>query len=305
MKHDRSPRPRRLAAGVLTGFALMLGITATPARAADEAAVKRGEYIFNTADCVGCHTDAKNKGERLAGGRPLATPFGTFYPPNITPDKANGIGNWTLADFTKALRQGVAPQGYYYYPVFPYTSFTGMSDTDIADLYAYLMAQPAVAQANKPHQVKFPFGWRFLLLGWRTLFFTEGPLQPVSGKDAESNRGDYLANAVAHCGECHTPRNFLGAMQTGRLFSGNPAGPDGQKAPNITPDPETGIGKWSVEDITTVIKSGQTPDFDFVGSGMAEVVNGTKTLTDADLHAIAVYLKSVPPIFTPKPAPKT
>jgi mono/diheme cytochrome c family protein len=287
-------------------FAIAVGLGGPPAAcAADDEAVKRGEYVFNAADCVGCHTDAKNGGQRLAGGRPLATPFGTFFPPNITPDQEHGIGKWSVADLKRALRQGIAPEGFYYYPVFPYTSFTGMSDQDIADLYAYLMAQPPVAQPNKRHEVKFPFGWRFLLVGWRSLFFTEGPLEPVQGKDAEWNRGYYLANAVAHCGECHTPRNYLGAMQQSRLFAGNPNGPDGQRAPNITPDPDSGLGKWSLEDITTLLKTGQTPDFDFVGSGMGEVVNGTKNLTDADLKAIAVYIKTVPAIFTPKPPPKT
>jgi len=140
--------------------------------AADEAAVKRGEYIFNAADCVGCHTDVKGKGKRLAGGRPLATPFGTFYSPNITPDPATGIGKWSLADFRRALRQGIAPEGHYYYPVFPFPAFTGMSDADIEDLYAYLIAQEPVVQPDKPHDLKFPFGWRFTLLGWRLLYFS-------------------------------------------------------------------------------------------------------------------------------------
>jgi mono/diheme cytochrome c family protein len=291
---------------IALALAVAIGVWAPSAsRAAEDDAVKRGESVFNTADCVGCHTDAKNHGQRLAGGRPLATPVGTFYPPNITPDKEHGIGKWSLADFKRALRQGMAPEGFYYYPVFPYTSFTGMSDQDIADLYAYLMAQPAIAEPNKRHEVTFPFGWRPLLAGWRSLFFTEGPIEPVAGRDAEWNRGRYLSSAVAHCGECHTPRNFLGGMETNRLFAGNPNGPDGQRAPNITPDPDSGIGKWSLDDVTTLLKSGQTPDFDFVGSGMSEVVNGTKTLSDADLKAIAVYLKSVPAIFTPKPPAPT
>jgi mono/diheme cytochrome c family protein len=294
---DSTSRALRRLAALL---AAALVTTSSAARAADEAAVTRGQYVFNAADCVGCHTDVKNHGKRLAGGRALTTPFGTFYTPNITPDAKDGIGKWSFADFRQALRHGTAPDGSFYYPVFPYPSFTGMSDRDIADLYAYLMAQPPVAQANRPHQLKFPFGWRFLLVGWRLLYFQEGPLQPVPGKDAQWNRGNYLANAVVHCGECHTPRSVLGGLERSRAYSGNPDGPDGQKAPNITPDAQTGIGKWSADDIVTLLKTGQTPDFDFVGAGMGEVVKGTASLSNADLAAIAAYLKSLPPIATPK-----
>jgi mono/diheme cytochrome c family protein len=177
-----------------------------------------------------------------------------------------------------------------------------MSDQDIADLYAYLQSRPAVAQPDKPHELHVPFGWRFLQVFWRALFFTEGPLQPVPGKSAEWNRGRYLAEAVVHCGECHTPRNLLGGLKRSQAFSGNPQGPDNLKVPNITPDPETGVGKWSVEDIAVMLKTGQTPDFDFVGSGMAEVVKGTASLSDDDRRAIAVYLKSLRSIRRPKPA---
>jgi mono/diheme cytochrome c family protein len=286
---------RRLAGLLMLGVSLGAG-----AATADEAAVKRGEYIFNAADCVGCHTDVKGKGKRLAGGRPLATPFGTFYSPNITPDPATGIGKWSLADFRRALRQGIAPAGHYYYPVFPFPAFTGMSDADIEDLYAYIMAQEPVVQPDKPHDLKFPFGWRFTLFGWRLLYFSEGPLEPVAGKDAAWNRGRYLATAVAHCPECHTPRNFLGGLKNSVAYSGDPHGPDNQKTPNITSDPATGIGKWSIEDIVTLLKDGQTPDMDFVGSGMAEVVKGLEKLRPEDLKAIALYLKSQPPVSTPK-----
>jgi mono/diheme cytochrome c family protein len=283
---------------------VLLAICAPPTKAADEAAVQRGAYIFDAADCVGCHTDAKNEGRRLAGGRPLATPFGTFYSPNITPDKSTGLGKWSLEDFRRALREGISEHGVYYFPVFPYPAFSGMTDEDIGDLWAYLQTQEPVVHANKPHDVGFPFRFRRLQIGWRALFFTPGPLQPVPGKDAAWNRGYYLANAVAHCGECHTPRNLLGGLEPSRAYSGNPAGPDNLKAPNITPDPETGIGKWSIKDITELLKTGQLPDFDFVGSAMGEVVKGTGKLTDADREAIAVYVKSLPAIVTPKPPKK-
>jgi mono/diheme cytochrome c family protein len=275
---------------------LVLGVATSSALAADDEAVKRGAYLFAAADCAGCHTDVKNKGMPLAGGRPLATPFGTFYGPNITPDPKFGIGGWTEAQFHRALREGIAPGRTHLFPVFPFTSFTGLTDGDIADLYAYLKTQPPVAQPNKPHEITPPFGFRFTLVFWRLLFFDDGPWKPDPAHDAVWNRGSYLANAVVHCGECHTPRNFLGAKKTSQAFSGNPKGPDNQRAPNITPDPEKGIGKWSLEDIETVLKTGQLPYFDYVGSGMAEVVKGTSQLTDEDRHAIAVYLKALKPV---------
>ena len=179
-----------------------------------------------------------------------------------------------------------------------------MSDGDIADIFAYLHAQTPVAQPNRPMAVNPPFNWRFLMLFWRTLFFQEGPLQPVAGQSSEWNRGRYLAEAVGHCQECHTPRNFMGVLQTNRAYSGNPKGADKQKAPNITSDPDSGIGKWNVDDIEALLESGQTPEMDYVGSGMGEVVKGTGALTPADRHALAIYIKSVPPIHTEKqPAP--
>jgi mono/diheme cytochrome c family protein len=281
--------------------ALALSAFPAPARAEDAAAIARGAYLFAAADCAACHTDAKNKGAPLAGGRALDTPFGVFYGPNITPDPKDGIGGWSEADFHRALREGKGRSGEYLFPVFPFTAFTGMSDGDIADLYAFVMAQKPVAQPDKPHDVKFPFGVRELLLGWRTLFFTPGPLVPEPGKDAEWNRGRYLVEAVAHCQECHTPRNFLGGLDRDRAFAGNPHGPDKQEAPNITPDPATGIGKWSLDEIIEVLKTGQTPDGDFVASGMADTVTGLAKLTDADRHAIAIFVKALPPrAATPK-----
>ena len=279
---------------------LLLGLAALPARAADEAQLKRGEVLFQAADCVACHTDVKGGGRPLAGGRPLTTPFGVFFSPNISPDWQTGIGSWSEAEFRRALRKGVGRHRQYLFPVFPYPAFTGMTDTDIGDLLAYLRTRTPVEQLNKPHQLRFPFGWRTLLFFWRQLFFRPGPLLPVAGRSAEWNRGRYLAEAVVHCQECHTPRNFLGGRERGRAFSGNPQGPDGMKAPNITGDAETGIGKWSADDIATLLKSGQTPDMDFVGSGMADVVKGTEALSDADRHAVAVYIKSLPAIRTEK-----
>lgn len=261
-----------------------------------------GQYIYNAADCIACHAGSGNT-SLPSGGLGLDTPFGTFRAPNITPDKRNGIGSWSEADFKRALREGVGKQGEYLFPVFPYPSFSKLSDSDIADLYAYLMTLPAVPTPNKPHEVKLLFSWRPLLFFWRTLFFNPEEKKPLSVQDATWSRGDYLVHAVAHCEECHTPRNLLGGLKTSLAFSGNVGGPDGQNAPNITSDVKTGIGDWSVADIQKLLKTGITPDSDVVGSGMKAVVRGTSKLSDADLHAIAVYLKSVPAIRV-NPPPK-
>ena len=294
-----------LPAMIVASLGLMLSAGALSA-AADPDRVAHGKYLFDGADCAACHASEKNNAV-MSGGLELDTPFGRFRAPNITPDPEFGIGSWSGADFARAIREGRGKHDEYLYPVFPYPSFTRMSDADIADLYAYLMAQPAVHQPNLPHQLKFPFGMRGLMLGWRTLFFKAGALQPDTTHDADWNRGNYLVHAVAHCEECHTPRNALGALKNKLAFSGNIGGPDGQNAPNITSDADTGIGAWSVADIQRLLKTGITPDSDQVGSGMKAVVRGTSKLSDDDRHAIAVYLKTVkaihleaaPPVASP------
>ena len=283
---------RRNLARVAALF-LLLGAN-VPAFAADNASITRGAYLAIAADCGACHTDKKAGGAPLAGGPALKTAFGTFYGPNITPDKQTGIGNWTEDQFKRALRSGIDEHGAYMFPVFPFTSFTNLTDADASDLYAYLMNVPAVTHRAPQNDVKFPFGWRPLLFGWRTLFFKQGPLAPVEGQSAEWNRGRYLAEAVVHCQECHTPRNFLGALDKSRAYAGNPNGPDGQDAPDITSDKKDGIGDWKLEELIELLKTGNTPDGDVVGKGMGDVVGGTGKLTDADLHAIAIYIKSLP-----------
>lgn len=263
-------------------------------------AVARGAYVLRAAGCLACHTDAKNKGAPLAGGRALVTPFGTFYTPNITPDREHGIGAWSDADFLRALRAGVAPDGAHYYPAFPYASYTGMSEQDILDLKAYLFAQPAVAQSNRPHDLDFPFGFRFLLGIWKSLFFAEGRHVADPTRDERWNRGAYLVEHLGHCGECHTPRNFLGALNEDRRLAGNPVGPDGKKVPNITPDPDEGIGDWRESDIMYFLKTGFLPDGDVAGGAMTDVIEeSTSHLTDADRAAIAAYLLSLPPLPGP------
>lgn len=274
--------------------------TAGPAtaRAGDPAAadpVARGEYVFDAAGCVGCHTEDRPDAARLAGGRALATPFGTFYGPNITPDPATGIGRWDAAQFRDALRHGVGADGAPLFPAFPYPSFTGMRDGDIADLWAYLRAQPPVARPNRPHDLRPPFGWRFLLRGWQALYLQPGPLADDPARPADWNRGRYLVEALGHCGECHTPRGRLGGLDGDNRLAGSPAAADGRPAPNLTPH-ESGLADWSEADIAEFLASGMTPDGDFAGGAMAEVIrNSTARLTDADRAAVAVYLKSLPP----------
>jgi len=192
------PFQRQPIAAALT---LMLLSGAVPA-VAEEDAVSRGEYLVRAGGCFSCHTVAGE--EKLAGGRALATPFGTFYSPNITPDPETGIGRWTDAQFLRALREGVRPDGGNYFPVFPYPSFTGITDGDALALKAYLFSLPPVHRKNRPHDVAFPFSWRFLQTGWKLLFFTPGPFQAAPDRSVTYNRGAYLVTALAHCGECHT-----------------------------------------------------------------------------------------------------
>ena len=257
----------------------------------------RGKYLLAAGGCVACHTDKKNKGQPLAGGRALKTPFGVFFSPNITPDKTTGIGNWSDADFVRALREGVRPDGSHYFPSFPYPSYSAMTDDDMLNLKAYLFTLPAVAQPNKPHDLSPPFGWRALVSVWKALYFTPGAYRPDAAKGDEWNRGAYLVRALGHCGECHTPRDALGGRKRDMELAGTDSGPEGGIIPNITPDGETGIGRWSDTDILNVLESGLLPNVDYVGGQMGEVVDeATGKLTDADRRAIIVYLKSLKPI---------
>ena len=284
----------------LAAFALVAAAAAAPA---GEAEVVRGEYVFHAAGCVSCHTDAAGGGLELAGGRALKTPFGVFRTPNITPDVQTGIGGWSDADFLRALRQGTRPDGSHYFPAFPYTSYTRMTEGDILALKAYLFSRPAVSRRNQAHDLDPPFGWRFLLGAWKLLFFDQGAFAPEPERSAEWNRGAYLVIALGHCGECHTARNVMGARRTAKALAGNATGPDGRSVPNITPHKETGIGDWSEADIVMLLKTGLRPNFDNVQGAMAEVIDdGLKHLSDDDLRAIAVYLRALEPIENKGPA---
>ena len=274
---------------------VLLALTQAVPAVGEENTIERGEYLVRAGGCFSCHTVPG--GEKLAGGRALATPFGTFYTPNITPDPATGIGRWTDAQFLRALREGISPEGANYFPVFPYASFSRITYSDALAIKAYLFSLPSVRQQNRPHDVVFPFSWRFLQTGWKLLFFTQGPFQQVPGHSAAYNRGAYLVTALAHCGECHTPRNILGATRSGLQLTGTPNGPDGQLVPNITPDPDTGIGKWDKEDVVELLRTGVTPEQSRVKGAMREVVeDGLRYLSEDDLEAIADYLLAQPAI---------
>jgi len=279
--------------------------------ASDTALLKHGEYVFRAADCYGCHTDSKNHGRPLAGGRALESPFGTFYTPNITPDPQYGIGRWSERDFIRALREGLSPSGQQLYPAFPYPAYTHLTDADLHALWTYLRAQPPVAQANRPHQLRWFVRARSFIGAWKSLYFKPGVYRDDTSKSAAWNRGAYLVTGAAHCGDCHTPRDSLGGPKSGMALAGTSDGPENSVIPNITPDKKTGIGRWSKGDLVTYLKTGMTPDGDLAGDLMAEVIdNSLQHLSNDDLTAIAEYLRSLPPVDhnvrkpAKKPAPK-
>ena len=260
--------------------------------------LRRGEYVFHSAGCAGCHTDRDNEGEPLAGGRPLKTPFGTFYSPNITPHREYGIGDWSDADFLRALKAGLAPDRSFYYPSFPYPAYAGMSRDDVLALKAYLFSLAPVARPNRDHELPWYLRWRAGLWLWRTLYFDSSPVD--THDDPELARGAYLAEALAHCGECHTPRNPLGGLRQARKYAGTHEGPEGKTVPNITPDRKTGIGRWSRDDLVFYFQLGLTPGGDAAGGLMAEVIDdGLSKLTPGDQEALASYLLSQRAIVNP------
>ncbi len=258
--------------------------------------IERGAYLTRAAGCMGCHTDKQGKGAPFAGGRAMKTPYGIFFGPNITPDRKTGIGTWSDGDFLAALKRGLRPDGAHYFPVFPYTSYTLMRDEDALAIKAYLFSLAPVARQNREHDVGPPFAWRWSMGAWKQLYFTEGEFAADSERDTQWNRGAYLVNALAHCGECHTPRNAAGALDRALWMAGVKEGPDGEPVPNITPAHNTGLG-WPLEQLSFFLKTGGKPDWEKAEGSMAEAVrDGYKHLTDADRDAIAVYLNSLPAI---------
>lgn len=231
----------------------------------------------------------------MAGGPALKTPFGTFNVPNITPDKKTGIGSWSNDDFITAMTKGLSPSKEHYYPAFPYTSYTNMSRKDLLDLKAYLDSLPAVSNKVPDHDLKLPFRFRQLLFFWKALFFEQGDNRLIAGKSPSWNRGRYLVNGPSHCGECHTPRNFLGGLQQSARLAGNPKGPNGERIPSLIYSDRNKFSKWSVGDIRFGLETGMKPDGDFLGGSMGEVItNITSKLTQDDLKAITEYLMDNP-----------
>ncbi|HEU0290374.1 MAG TPA: cytochrome c [Burkholderiales bacterium] len=271
--------------------ALLLVVWTAPASAQGDA--KRGEYLAKAGGCLGCHTEERKDAVPFAGGRALKTPFGTFFGPNITPHPQAGLGKWAEEDFVRAMRHGTRPDGANYFPAFPYPSFTRITDSDLRDLWAYLRTLPQSSQPSRAHDLGFFFSWRFLVTAWKWLYFTPGPFTNVPGVSDLVNRGAYLVQALGHCGECHTPRNFLGGPKSSRFLAGGKT-PEGKDVSNLTP---TGLKKWSDKDLTDFLTSGLTPDGDVPSEAMGEVIrNTTGQLTPGDLAATIAYLRSLPPL---------
>ena len=253
-----------------------------------------GEYLFHAAGCLACHT--REDGAPLTGGRAFETPYGTFYSPNITPHEATGIGHWTREQFIAALRQGLAPDGSAYFPVFPYTSYRLMDEADAGAIFDYLKTLPATRQANRAHELPWWLA-RWMMEIWQWWMLEDPPPPP---NDPQLTRGHYLVNALGHCGECHTPRKLAGLMDHTNFLAGTLDGPDGEKIPNITPHREHGIGKWDIDDLEYFLETGELPDGDYTGSLMAEVIdNSTGRLSVPDRRAMARYLLSLPSLPGP------
>jgi mono/diheme cytochrome c family protein len=249
--------------------------------------VSTGETLAAIGDCAACHT--REGGKEFAGGLALPTPFGTIYSTNITPDPETGIGNWSEAAFTRALRQGIARDGAYLYPAFPYDHFTKTTDADIGALYAYLMTREAVSETAPPTELPFPFNIRLLMAGWNLLFLDEGAHQADPSKDEEWNRGAYLVESLGHCGSCHTPRNFLGAEEAGRRYAGGEA--EAWHAPALNADSAAPAG-WTEDALVNYLIDGFDEDHGVAAGPMTPVVEGVATLPEDDVYAIAAYIRS-------------
>ncbi len=252
--------------------------------------VARGAYLARASGCIACHTDWPANGAPLAKGTALKTGFGAFYPPNLTTDATHGIGDWTVTQFARALRQGISPDGQPYYPAFPYPFYADFTDQDIADLWAAFQTVPAVQTPAPDHTVTFPFDQRWGLKLWRAAYMFDPPTEPVQGKSDDWNRGRKLVEGAAHCAACHTDRNIAGGRIVSRALQGSDDLPGGGKAPAITPA-ALRVSGWDVDTLGYGLKSGLMPDGDFFGASMGEVVRyGTAFLTDDDRKAMAVYL---------------
>lgn len=275
--------------------------------------ITNGEVIFHVGGCSSCHASPATSAcdnpkstdkAKLGGGRCLKTPFGVFYVPNISPDHETGIGSWSDAQFATAMQRGVAPDGSHYYPAFPFASYQRMRIEDVLDLKAFLMTLPVVSSRAPAHELALPFKLRRGLGLWKLLFLDGRPFEPDAKLGPEENRGKYLVEGPGHCGECHTPRNFMGGFLADKKLAGGPA-PEGDGwIPNLTSAPAPdGLGSWSKSDIDGSLALGMLPSGDFFGGPMVAVQENMALLPVADRAAIAAYLKALPAIANPKPKP--
>ncbi|MEJ1965372.1 MAG: c-type cytochrome [Gammaproteobacteria bacterium] len=297
------PGPMAFADGKKVALAEYTGKpTGVPADFQSTDPLARGQYLAEAADCEACHTI--EGGKRFAGGRPFDTDFGTIYSPNITPDKETGIGDWSDADFIKAMHEGVAKGGKNLYPAFPYASYTYLTDEDVLAIKAYLFSQPAEKNVAPENTLRSPYDNRGLMAIWSTLYNPKKRFEPVAERSPSWNRGAYLTEALGHCGDCHTPRTMLQALDNRKKFSGGIA--EGWRAYNLSSDKDSGIGNWTAEDMETYLKTGHSMNRGSAFGPMAQAVHlSFQKLTDSDIKAIVEYVRSIPPVSTPDlPAPK-
>jgi mono/diheme cytochrome c family protein len=257
----------------------------------------RGKRIFNAGDCASCHASPGQPNRlRLGGGLALGSPFGTFFPPNISPDPRDGIGRWQTIDLANALMSGVSPDGRHYYPALPYTSYAHMRVEDVRDLMAYLRTLPPVQGHAPQHDLPFPFTIRRMVGFWKLLYLDRTPISADPAHDQAWNRGHYLVDAVGHCAECHSARNLANAIKGSGRFAGGYDQEGAGYVPNITP---AGIGGWSRDELVRALTDGQTPEMRQMGSSMADVVSNTAALPLPDREAIATYILALPARHSP------
>ncbi len=287
-----SVRPAAIAALALLIMSASPAPAQNPAGPKDKASiVARGEYLAQAGDCVACHTAPE--GKLFAGGRAMATPFGTLYTSNITPDRDTGVGKWTADQFYATMHTGRSPTLGLLYPAMPFGSYTKVTRADSDAIFAFMQSVAPVKQPNRPHDLKFPYNNRALIIGWRTLFFTEGEYKPDTTKSDEWNRGAYLVQGLGHCTMCHTAINALGGSRESAAFQGGLIPMQNWYAPSLTSNKEGGLGDWSIEDISDLLRTGVSKRGAVYGP-MAEVTyNSLQYMTQADTRAMAVYLKSL------------
>lgn len=282
-----------------TVLAALIAADDAVADSSDYINAMRGRELVTAGDCVACHTAPG--GTPFAGGFALRTPFGTIMTPNITPDDATGIGGWSKDNFARAMHEGRRPDGAYLYPAFPYPYYTKVTRQDTDAIYDYLRSLAPVSNSVNRRTLPFPFNIRTSMFGWNALFFSPGYFVPDAKRSEEFNRGAYLVEGLDHCGACHTPMNAFGANKADRYLEGNAV--DNWIAPNITNDAQSGLGKWSVAEIVRYLQTGQARGSLASGPMKDVVENSTSKMPDADLKAIAVYLKERGAAGTAAPAP--